>query len=190
MSEDILNPSYWRRRLETADHLHHAVFRCPRDEWERIAEVHRGILADRIGPTDSVLDAGCAWGRMLDLLPRDWRGLYLGVDLAPAFIETARRTYPRRAFIVSDLRNLRETPDRAFDWAVMISIRPMVRRNLGGDEWAKMESELRRVARRLLFLEYDVDDPGEVIECSGPETRSETAECASSEGPDSSEASS
>lgn len=40
----------------------------------------------------------------------------------------------------------------------------MVIREAGAAEWERIEAELRRVARRLLVLEYSPDDEGEVIE--------------------------
>lgn len=161
MTEPVLDTSYWKERLERApkDAPHHAVFRCSAELWRRIEEKHRQILTQEIKPGDSILDAGCGWGRLLDLLPR-WDGRYLGVDLSPDFVEKARWLHPTREFVVGDLRRL-DFPD-TFQWAVLISIRPMMRRNLGEEEWSKMESELRRVAKRLLFLEYDDTDEGSV----------------------------
>lgn len=173
MSEPISDPAYWRGRLEAShpDTIHTAVFRCPLERWKAIEESHRRILATTIGPNDSVLDAGCGWGRLLDLMPPEWSGYYLGVDLSSDFIEKAkpRAVHHHREFVVADLRELRDFLEckgsregGGFDWAVLVSIRPMVKRNLGDAEWTKMEVELRRVARRLLYLEYDPDDLGSI----------------------------
>jgi hypothetical protein len=51
---------------------------------------------------------------------------------------------------------------RKWDWAILVSVRPMIRRNMGDDVWAQMESEVRKVATRLLYLEYDPSDEGSV----------------------------
>jgi SAM-dependent methyltransferase len=190
LGEAILNPRYWRLRLRAApEHsLHHAVFKCPLEHWQRIEEKHQRILEKWILPSDVLLDAGCGYGRLVELLPRVWEGWYVGIDLSPDLIQLAEERYgpqpgrnwrwpnmgprytrpgtltlSRYRFAVGDLRRLATIPDRMFDWAILVSIRPMVRRHLGDKEWEKMETELRRVARRLLFLEYDVDDPGEVV---------------------------
>lgn len=167
MPEPIDDPAYWAARLahaREAGEEHLAVFRCPPDRWRAIEAKHRDILARQVGPGDSVLDAGCGWGRLLDLMPPGWRGTYVGLDRSPDFIRKAWLERPGRTFLVADLRRipLAAYPGHAFDWAVLVSVRPMVRRNLGGDEWDRMEAELRRLARRLLYLEYDPDDEGSV----------------------------
>lgn len=164
MAEPILDPLYWRKRLDEATNLHHAIFRCPLETWQKIEEKHRQILAATIKPGDSVLDCGCGWGRLLDLMPTI--GPYVGIDLSPDFIRMAQQRHKRR-FHVEDLREIsHETlgllPHFQFDWAIFLSIRPMVRRNLGDEVWAKIEANVRKVAKRLLLLEYDPLDPGSI----------------------------
>lgn len=164
MSKPIFSASFWSKRLAEAKERHHAVFQCPRHRWDAIAEKHRSILARHVRPTDAILDAACGWGRMLDLMPPDWRGPYLGVDLSPDFIETARAEHPGRTFVIADLRDLSLIEDKLYDLCAFISLRGMVIREAGAAEWAKIEAELRRVAKRLLILEYDENAEGEVIE--------------------------
>lgn len=160
MAEPILDPAYWRSRLQTAPYgcLHHAVFKCPKERWQRIEEEHRAVLAAQVEDTDCVLDAGCGYGRLLDLMPRTWTGGYIGVDLSPDFVLLAQQRYQLRQFLVGDLRKL-PFRDFEFDVAVLVSIRPMVRRNLGEAAWLEMQAELNRVSERLLFLEYDEENP-------------------------------
>jgi cyclopropane fatty-acyl-phospholipid synthase-like methyltransferase len=163
MTEPILDPQYWKQRLDAAHELHHAIFRCDKARWERIEDKHRLLLAEHIRPGQSVLDCGCGWGRLLTLLPNEWchdlHSHYLGIDLSPDFINLALAQYGitrRRRFQVADLLNLPvESKHWNYDWAVLISIRPMIRRNLGDEAWDKMEKNIRKVANRLLYLEYD-----------------------------------
>ena len=162
MPEPILDPRYWRKRLDTAGEEHHAVFKCPLDRWRRIEEKHRRILATTILDHHSVLDAGCGWGRLLSLMPSTWDGTYVGVDLSTDFITKAAGRYPGRMFMVADLRQLPLGVIQIFDWAVLVSVRPMVKRNIGESQWDIMEKGLRAVANRLLYLEYDEDDEGSV----------------------------
>ncbi len=166
--EPIFDPVYWKRRLESARELHHSIFKCPLDRWQRIEEKHRQILARTIAPCDKVLDVGCGYGRLLSLMPDNWRGAYIGVDISPDFIAMAKEQWQvgKPYFVCGDIRHwdrswgLRE--DIKMDWAVMISIRPMVRRNLDDDVWNECLTEIRKVAKRLLYLEYDENDEGSV----------------------------
>lgn len=164
MSEPILDPSYWRGRLHRApsDALHHAIYRCPLDRWKKIEEKHRSILSTEIKQNDSVLDPGCGYGRLLTLLPEEWRGAYHGLDLSPDFIALARENHQGREFSVGDLRYLPQEWTDSFDWAVITSVRHMVIGNLGGAVWDVMEKELRRLAKHLLFLEYDENNNGSI----------------------------
>ncbi len=173
MAEDILNPLYWSERLKAAQKtsLHHAIFKCSDAQWLRIGQRHKEILASTIRETENVLDCGCAWGRLLTMLPSSWKGWYVGVDISPDFIAMARgmwRHYPhhnRALFYQADLLRLHEAIDVTnvqLDWAVLISIRPMVRRNLSEDVWQRMEAQVRVAAKRLLFLEYDPDSEGSI----------------------------
>lgn len=169
MSEAILDPEYWRKRRDSApeDAKHHAIFLCPLGRWKAIEAKHREILAKHINFADSILDAGCAWGRLLTLLPSNWGGAYLGVDLSPDFIDEAIASYPDHYWARWDLRQLDSLPKKylpatKFDWAVMISIRPMILRYAGTDDWERVESQVRKVAKRILYLEYDERDEGKI----------------------------
>lgn len=169
MAEDISNPAYWDVRAskpQTEGNEHQAVYICPRKTWMEIEGKHEQLLQKYIGDNTSVFDAGCAWGRLLDLLPPTWNSHYLGVDLSPAFIDKARHLhlYPRRsmsvAFHVHSLLDLSAfyslmSDGPEYDLAVCVSIRAMVIRNSGHDVWHTMETEIRKVAKRILYLEYD-----------------------------------
>lgn len=166
MKEDILNPEYWKRRLQESppDCLHQSVFKCDKARWELIEAKHRLILAKHILFADSVLDAGCGWGRLLDLMPSTWGGLYCGMDISPDFIEMARRMHIDRphAFVCQDMLCLDHVGSKRFDWGVLISIRPMIKRHLGSEHWDKIEVNLKRVCVKLLYLEYDESDEGSI----------------------------
>lgn len=162
MTKPIADPGFWRERLARAERLgerHRAAFECSAEQWRRIEAAHRRILARHVRPADSILDAGCGWGRLLSLLPGDWAGRYLGVDLSPDFLELARQEHSGHTFIHADLRDL-SAIHGCYTYAVLVSVRPMVKRELGEKEWERMEAELRRVARNLMYLEYDPDCKG------------------------------
>lgn len=165
MTEDILNAAYWKKRLETATDRHQAIFRCDLARWRRIEDKHRQILARTIGNIDSILDAGCGWGRLLDLMPKQWYGSYIGIDISPDFIDIARKTYPTRVFKQGDIADPKRFATRIrYDWAICISMRPMIRRNLGDEYWDTVQANLLTLTNRILFLEYDEQDEGEIYD--------------------------
>lgn len=163
--EPILDPEYWARRLKKATaERHNAIFICGKDRWEAIEAEHRKILQREIRPNDSILDVGCGWGRLLNLMPTHWKGQYLGIDLSPDFIALARQERPKYQFALGDASILLHAMDQTqlcaqFDVAVLISIRPMIKRNLGSAYWDVLESRIQKMAKRILYLEYDEFQP-------------------------------
>lgn len=165
----VFDPAYWDARLAKADaagHLHWSVYESSHEVFDSAAVRHASVLAREVGPRDRILDAGCGYGRLLDILPASWAGEYLGVDLSPSLIERARALYGHRSnatFLVGNLRNL-PAAEPAFDLAVCVSVRGMVVREAGSEEWTKIETALRRAARRVLLLEYRADVDGDVLD--------------------------
>lgn len=173
-NEAILDPSYWADRLNKAHYEHQAIYRCTLPEWERIEAKHKEILAKTIGPAEWILDCGCGWGRLLTLLPADWKGDYYGVDVSPDFIamgeerfgsriHLSQRRMPQRHFLHMNMTDVDKYGfARKFDWAVFVSVRPMIIRNLGAEYWMRVERSVREVANKLLFLEFDETHNGTV----------------------------
>ena len=160
MTEPILNPEYWRKRLIEArkEQIHTSIFRCGYERWLEIEQVHKRILSEVVGKDMSILDVGCGYGRLLTLMPRHWKGIYWGVDLSEDFVHLARQTYPDRDFFVGEI--LTFNPTLKFDLAILISIRPMIIRNLGQEYWDTVESHLRQHVTQILYLEYDPEAKG------------------------------
>lgn len=67
----------------------------------------------QIKVTDSVLDAGCGNGRLLDWLNISANS-YLGLDQSQALIEIARQEHPSYQFIVKDLTSVSSLPTDKF----------------------------------------------------------------------------
>lgn len=154
--QPVFEQDFWKARLADAYHyeqLHRAIYICSYEEWTMYKRQHEEILNKVVAPGDSILDCGCGYGRLLTMLPESWKGSYLGIDLFPGFIDIASTQYPNRLFAVGDLRRPIDLPFQ-YDIAVCISIKPMVIRNSGEDIWAEMERNIRKVAKKILFLEY------------------------------------
>lgn len=167
MTKPVMDPEYWRQRLEQSKIQglpHQAIYNCTIDLWSEVERRHREILRDTVGDKESVLDVGCGYGRLLNLMPPTWTGEYVGVDVSPDFISLARGTYRHRVFLNVDVRELERLKlDRGhFNLAVMLSFRPMVRENLGEQVWAETERVIRYSARKLLYLEVNLEHGGSV----------------------------
>lgn len=159
--EPILDSEYWRNRLLSAREEHHAIFRCPKDRWDRIAAKHTEILRKHVAQDTSILDVGCGWGRVIGLMPPEWRGSYLGIDLCIDFIMRAKDRHPGKLFVCDDVGHFMPSGLwQSFDLALCVSFRPMVKRNLGDVIWAAYEKAIKFLAKRVLYLEYDENDEG------------------------------
>lgn len=166
MAFPIYDVAFWRERLANAKEMgeiHRSVYHCSLGQWEEIENQHRKILADYIKPNDSILDAGCGYGRLINLLPESWLGDYRGVDLSEDFISLAKDIFPQREdqFQVANLNNL-PFDHKQFDWAICVSIKQMVVGNKGENDWRFISNELHRVVKKVLILEYDAKDRGEI----------------------------
>lgn len=156
MTNDVGNPKFWEGRIQSVEDksqpLHYAVFHCAENEWKEIENIHRAELKRRIRGSESILDLGCAYGRLLTLMPDRWFGDYLGIDLSPAFINMAKAKHPYRKFQVADLETV--TLDKKYTLAVGISLKGMIVREQGQEVWDKIDNNIRSLADEVLYLEY------------------------------------
>lgn len=159
MAEDILNSDYWRNRLLSARQPHHAIFKCPSERWGRIAAKHVEILKKYVSRDTSILDVGCGWGRIIGLMPLEWQGSYFGVDVCIDFIRMAKEYFPGKLFNCIDIEAV-NLQYHTFDLAICTSFRPMVKRNLGDQVWERYRVRTSILAKRILYLEYDENDEG------------------------------
>lgn len=153
----IFTRGFWKERIDTAREEHYSVYVCNKDSWRRIESIHRGILSANV--RGMVLDAGCAYGRFARYFDPDE---YVGVDLSEDFINCARERNPDYRFIHADLRNL-PFRDGEFEWSFCVSIRRMVERDAGREEWQRIERELKRVSKKVLVLEYEGAEEYEIL---------------------------
>lgn len=141
-------PEFWKERIDGAVKEHYSVYISSDNLWKDIEKCHKEIIEKEIPKGSKVLDAGCGYGRL-----SEWFDNYTGVDFSPDFIARAEMKYPDKKFVQADLKKL-PFKDREFDFAICVSIKNMIIGNLGTVEWWKMEKELKRVAHKVLILEY------------------------------------
>ncbi len=163
----IFDPSFWKERWEAnkTTEPHRAVYHCSVDQFNAIAKTHSKLLSELLNPNDKILDAGCGYGRLLTLLPENWVGEYVGIDLSPDFVEEAKTRFPANQFILGDFSRLEVIPPKHFDWAILISIRQMIIGQAGEDTWRDCVRPIARVSKKILYLEYSVDDKGDIEIC-------------------------
>jgi ubiquinone/menaquinone biosynthesis C-methylase UbiE len=157
MSKPVDKIGFWKHRIDTAQSEHYSVYVIHEQGWKRINDIHNEIFDGLIKKDDKVLDAGCGYGRWADKFDN-----YVGVDFSPDFIERAKKKYPNKEFIVAKLEEL-PFKDKEFDWAFCVSIKKMIVDNMGEEAWQKMEDELKRVAKKVLILEYEDPRPYEIL---------------------------
>jgi len=150
MKKPVMNPEFWKQRLSTSNELRMSVYNCHESQWQTINQHHYNILTNYIDvKNDKVLDAGCAFGRWSPLFSN-----YTGIDISPDFISLAKKNYPLHAenFICGDLKKM-PWDNNSFDWCFTISTRAMIVREINQEAWDQIESELKRVAKKVLILE-------------------------------------
>jgi len=145
---------FWKERLSTAKkngQLHYSVYLCNPTRWQEIEKTHAEILKKEIQPDMRVLDAGCGFGRMAKYFNPN---KYVGIDLSPDLLVEAHKANPGYIFETENLKNI-PFRDLYFDVAFCISIKQMIIGNIGPQEWLKIQTELKRVAKKVILLEYE-----------------------------------
>lgn len=159
MSLPVNKEGFWKARLKEAEKhnvIHYSVYLTNHNDWKKIADAHKKILEPY--KDKKVLDAGCGYGRS-----SEWFNDYIGVDLSPDLIEKAKELYPDGDFRVGRLEEL-PFKDNEFDLAFCVSVKAMVIGQLGEEKWIPIEKELKRVAKKVILLEYTNPEKYEEID--------------------------
>lgn len=146
--KEVNKIEFWKSRIDTAVKDYYTVYVASEGLWNLINKIHNQIIDEHIPKNAKVLDAGCGYGRWSTKFDN-----YVGVDFSPDFIALAQKKFPKDKFIVASLENL-PFQDKEFDWGICVSIKNMIVNNVGRDAWDKMETELKRVCKNVLLLEY------------------------------------
>jgi SAM-dependent methyltransferase len=107
---------YWNRIGPTKPFAHPVNL----EQWSRWVE-----------PTSQILDYGCGYGRVLDILHSNGYRNLIGVDPAPAMIATARQKFPEISFeVLQDFRSV-DLADASVDAVLLFAVLTSVPTNEG-----------------------------------------------------------
>lgn len=157
--KEVIDPGYWLDRMYVAfasGERHRLMYNGSLDRFNEI-EAAQAEQLKVIERDHSVIDAGCGYGRLPELLRRQgWVGRYVGYDLSPDLIEVARRWWPdpsQYVFEVADLTFAPPTPPFRARWVVSLWMKTMLVGNGFGREWDKIEEWMRGVADEVLIID-------------------------------------
>lgn len=154
----VTEDSFWAERLKKAgNNYKFSVYETSELDWIKINEAHE-YLIDQWKVGGKVLDAACGFGRWSEKFDD-----YTGVDISQTFIDKARELYPNKKFICADIHRGLPFKDREFDWAVCVSLKDMLIREMGEEYWSSCLMELKRVSKKVLILEYSKKLEHEII---------------------------
>ena len=157
-SRETTNVAFWQDRLKRADIPLTAI--GTGFDWPKIDDLHRKFIFSNTESNPNVLDVGCGIGRVADWFDDD---SYVGFDFVPEFIEIAKKSHPNKTFLIHSIVEPLPFETKEFDLAILISVRVPLRVNIGETIWDKeVEVELKRVAKKVIILEYGNNDPEEI----------------------------
>jgi ubiquinone/menaquinone biosynthesis C-methylase UbiE len=166
MANDIYSDDFWKERLQNAINnklIYQTVFHTNQHEWNNINFRHFEYIKQHI-PLDKdikILDVACGYGRLSSWFDENENVEYVGIDLSKTLIDFAKTAFPNSNFICRDVKNT-NFADKEFDWAIAISLKEMIVRECGQNEWDLMEKELRRIAKNIMLLEYTNGNGNEI----------------------------
>lgn len=99
---------------------------------------------DRLDSTAHILDVGCGYGRLSNILAAAGFGNVTGIDFAPALIERARTEHPDLRFVVQDEPPALPFADAAVDAVTLFAVLTCIP---GDDAQRACVAEIRRVLR-------------------------------------------
>jgi 2-polyprenyl-3-methyl-5-hydroxy-6-metoxy-1,4-benzoquinol methylase len=78
-------------------------------------EQYKHILAPLVQPTDTLLDVGCGFGSLLNIISNC---KYKGIDIVPDFVSEARIRHPAFDFSVQDVMAM----SGSYDWVIGLGV--------------------------------------------------------------------
>lgn len=168
MSKSVETSNFWRSRLYNAiafgKELHTVIYDIDYGGWTGIQSETRGLVERYTTPGSNVIDIGCGYGSLYEALmwiPRI-PVRYTGIDVSSDLIEIGKLRHPEANLIQKDASDLNCYRKNEFDLAVLRSMKAMLINNGKQSVWEAIYQESKRIAKRVLIIEYDIEGPGVV----------------------------
>jgi len=167
-----------RKRInkELLDKLHYKFPGCfvemrvnTKDWWELKAHKYINKKDDRDRPDEfkravqkikgnTVLEIGCAFGRMIKYIPNDIK--YTGIDISKTLIAKARENYPTVDFIEDDILKIDGHWDKRFDTVMAFQ----VLEHFDKETFHKLMQKIKNIAKHNLIFSVPRGMPSESAE--------------------------
>lgn len=150
------SPEFYGKRIEEYKNhkrtLHHVIYVSPSREWKIVQENTQSILTDYLPNGGLLLDVGCGYGAVCEVLPDNV--VYLGVEICLPLYELAQELHPGRVFNKRDVRTgFSEYADGYFDVALVRSTVDAI--NWYGEDTSEtVKKELLRVCKIVIIQGY------------------------------------
>ena len=169
MNLPVANDAFWRERilqtLATGREIHTVIYDIDGDTWNDIQNLTAGILQRYVKEGNTYLDAGWGYGAAFDAC-QQFRVLrnsrYVGIDISSDLIEMGKIRHPALDLHVANLLVI-PFPDKTFDVSFCRSIKDMLLDNGLDATWERIESELKRVSRITIVMDYENIENYEVL---------------------------
>jgi len=105
----------YRKRIREQGFTGKTLFYKDEAQYQRKLHHFAELLRANVTPTDTLLDVGCGYGSLVQLLPKC---IYKGIDIVPDFVSRAREQYPLNHFELTDI----DSEPGCYDWCVLLGV--------------------------------------------------------------------
>lgn len=169
MPLSVTTQEFWRKRIwevvANGLELHQIIYRTDIGNWNKIQKSTAKLLRDVLPKSCSMLDAGCGYGAVYDLLhtaPHFSGVQYTGLDLSEDLIGIAKLRYPHANFEQCRLEDAMY-PDDHFDFTVFRSVAVMLHDNGYSSAWSLALDNVKRMSKSIAIIEYGAVDNAVIL---------------------------
>lgn len=155
---------FWRTRIKQAKDAGLPIdfaMAASGFDWGVIDKEHSSRIFKYATRNSKILDVGCGYGRTAHWFADE---NYTGIDFVSEFVDEAHKRHPNKRFLVGNITEALPFKDKEFDIALLISVKRVIAPVVGEKVWGVVEKELKRVAKKVIILEYGMSRPKDIEE--------------------------